>query len=105
MTTGWGFKALLALLALAAWPYLALGPVWLVLPALALPLALGRWAPAPGLGLLLALAPLVDAKKKPVSPSNRWDLATALNTDQPNFLVGNSSASPLRVHWSITPLF
>jgi O-antigen ligase len=60
MTTGWGFKTLLVLLALAAWPYLAIGPLWLMIPAMALPMALGRWAPAPGLGILLGLAPLVD---------------------------------------------
>ncbi len=47
-------------LALAAWPYLTAGPLWLTLPSLFLPLALGLASPVLGIGLLLGSAPFLD---------------------------------------------
>ncbi|MCZ6832736.1 MAG: O-antigen ligase family protein [Acidobacteria bacterium] len=50
----------MALLALAAWPYLTTGPLWLTLPSLLLPFILGFRSPVLGIGLLLGSAPFLD---------------------------------------------
>ena len=53
-------QAGMAILALAAWPYLATGPLWLTLPFLLLPFFLGLRSPVLGIGLLLGCAPFLD---------------------------------------------